>query len=227
MPKPTVILIAAPDFVPALRERFGADTEVMTFADSEPVRAFQAIHALRPNVIALERIFAASPRGAALISRIKSDPAMDDMEIRVLSHNSSYQRVSPRRHGGGPKASPPKPARPLDVGTRRAPRFPIKESAQAAVDGEAAQIVNLSVLGALLIAPGSIGPKRAVTVTLGPARKSIVVAATVVWARAELSRKGPVSRIGVEFKDPDRRAIEAFLDAHRRRQPGGADAQAF
>lgn len=217
MPKHTVILIAAPDFVPALRERFGADAEVMTFADSEPIRALEAIHTFRPNVIALERLFAASLRGAALISRIKSEPALDDMEIRVLSHNSSYQRVSPRGRRAEPKASSAKPAPPFDIGTRRAPRFPIKESAQAAVDGEAAQIVNLSVVGAQLIAPGSIAPKRAVTVTLGPARKSIVVAATVVWARAELSRKGPASRIGVEFKDPDRAAVEAFLEAHRRK----------
>jgi PilZ domain len=216
MTNPIVILIAAPDVVPALRERLQADSQVVTFADSDPVRAMRAIIAHRPAIIALERLFAASPRGAALITRIKSDPSLDESEIRILSHNSSYQRVSPRRRGALPKATTAKPARSLDPGTRRAPRFPMKESTQAQVDGQASQLVNLSVLGAQLIAPGAIRPKRGITVTLGPPRKPVVVAGTVVWARAELSRTGPVSRIGVEFNDPDQQAVEAFLDAHRR-----------
>jgi hypothetical protein len=217
MSKPTVILIAAPDVIPALRERLRTDTRVVTFADSDPIRALDAILTHRPAVIALERLFAASPRGAALIARIKSDPALDESEIRILSHNSSYQRVSPRRRSAEAKTTVAKPARSLDPGTRRAPRFLMKESTQAEVDGQAAQLVNLSAIGAQLIAPGSIKPKRAVTVTLGPPRKPVVLSGTVVWARAELSRTGPVSRIGVEFDDPDTRTVETFLDAHRQR----------
>jgi hypothetical protein len=216
MPKPTVILIAAPDVIPALRERLRADTQVVTFADSDPLRAMNAILTHRPALIALERLFAASPRGAALIARIKSDSTLDGSEIRVLSHDSNYQRVSPRRPAPAPKAAA-RPARSFDPGTRRAPRFLMKESTQAEVDGQAAQLVNLSVCGAQLIAPGGVKPKRAVTVTLGTARRPVIVAGTVVWARAELSRTGPVTRIGVDFNDPDRVAIEAFLGAHRRR----------
>ncbi len=217
MPKPTLILIAAPDFIPALRERLGADTRAMTFGDSEPLRAMHAILTLRPDVVALERLFAASPRGAALIARIKSDPMLDAVEIRVLSHNSSYQRVSPRRHAAGARTSPARPARRLDPGTRRAPRFPVKDSAHASVDGHEAQLVNLSTVGAQLVMPGSLRPKRTVTVVLGTARRSLEVTGTIVWARVELSRKGPLSRIGVEFVDPDQPAIDAFLQSHRRR----------
>jgi PilZ domain len=217
MSKPTVILIAAPDMVPAMRERLQADTQVVTFADSDPVRAMNAIVLHRPALIVLERLFAASPRGAALIARIKSDRTLDESEIRILSHNSNYQRVSPRRRAAEPTPAAPTPARPLDPGTRRAPRFLMKESTQSQVDGQASHLVNLSVIGAQLVAPGTIKPKRAVTVTLGPPRKPVVVAGTVVWARAELSRTGTVSRIGVEFDDPDRLALETFIDAHRRR----------
>ncbi len=217
MSQATVILIAAPDLVPALRERLGEYDRVVTFADSEPVRAMKAILAQRPGVVALERLFAATPRGAAIIARIKADPRLDGSEIRILSHDSGYQRVSPRRLAAPPRTRPVTPAGPLDPGNRRAPRFAMKESALAAVGGQAARLVNLSVVGAQLIAAGSLRTKHAVTVTLGLSRSPVVLAGTVVWARAELSRRGPASRVGVEFKDPDHRAIEAFIDAHRRR----------
>jgi hypothetical protein len=93
----------------------------------------------------------------------------------------------------------------------------MKDSAQAAVDGEEARLVDLSTVGAQLVVSGGCRPKRAVTVTLGSARKPVTAPGTIVWARVELSRRGPVSRIGVEFIDPDQRAIETFLMAHRQR----------
>jgi hypothetical protein len=217
MSTPTVILIAAPDFVPALRERLSDAVEVVTFGDSEPLRALRSILSLRPDVVALERVFAASPRGAALIARIKSDPALSTTEVRVLSHDSSYQRVSPRRHAGAARAHAVRPARRLDPGTRRAPRFQVKDSTRAAVDGADAQIVDLSTVGAQLVVPGSLGPRRVVTVTLGSERKALDAPGTIVWARVELSRKGPASRIGVDFTDPDQPALDAFIQAHRRR----------
>jgi hypothetical protein len=217
MSTPIVILIAAPDLVPALRKRLSGETEVVSFGDSEPLRALQAIVSRQPEVVALERIFAASPRGAALIARIKSDPALADTEIRVLSHDSSYQRVSPRRHAAPAKAHTARPPRRLDPGTRRATRFQMKDSTRAAVDGDAAQVVDLSTVGAQLVVPGSLGPRRVVTVTLGPERKALDAPGTIVWARVEISRKGPVSRIGVEFTGPNQPALDAFIQAHRRR----------
>jgi hypothetical protein len=217
MPEARLILIAAPELIPALRERVGDADRVLTFADSEPLRAMEAICAERPPVIALERLFAASPRGAALIARIKGDPGLDASEIRILSHDSSYQRVSPRRGQlPAPKVTA-KPPQQFDPGTRRAPRFPMRESAEATVNDEPARLVDLSVIGVQLIGPDSLRPKQAATVTLGPAGSGIVAAGTVVWARVELSRKGPAARVGIEFAEPDTAAIGAFIEANRQR----------
>jgi hypothetical protein len=216
MSEATLVLIAAPELIPALRERVGDNDQVLTFADSEPLRALEAISVQRPPVIALERLFAASPRGAALIARIKGDPSLDGSEIRILSHDSNYQRISPRRRGLPPKVAV-KPAPALDSGTRRAPRFRMKESAEATIDNKPARLVDLSVLGVQLMGPDSLRPKQAVTVTLGPANSPLVVTGTVVWARLELSRKGPTSRVGIDFTDPDQTAIGAFLHANRPR----------
>jgi hypothetical protein len=217
MSEAKVILIAAPEQIPALRERVGNDGQVLTFADSDPVRAMEAISAERPGVIALERLFAASPRGAALIARIKEDPSLDGSEIRILSHDSGYQRVSPRRQDAPPPRAAVEPARILDRGTRRAPRFRLQDSAAATIDGEPARLVDLSIVGVQVVGPQSLRPKRKTTLTLGPPGRNVVVAGTVVWARVELSRRGPAARAGIEFTDADTAAIEAFLEANRQR----------
>jgi hypothetical protein len=217
MAKAKVILIAAPELIPALRERVGSDGPVLTFADSDPVRAMKTIAAERPPVVALERLFAASPRGAALITRIKNDPGLNGSEIRILSHDSDYQRVSPRRREAPLRKPAAKPAKPLDIGTRRWPRVRMKESAVATVNGRPARLIDLSPGGAQLVGPGSLRARQRASVGLGPAGRAVVLAGTVVWARVELSRHGPTARVGIQFTDPDAAAIAAFQDANRLR----------
>lgn len=99
MPGPAVI-IAALNLTPSLRERVagegsGAD-DLLTFADTEPIQALQTILEQKPRLIVLERLFAATPRGAALINRIKTDPQVSQAEIRVMSHTGDYTRVVSR-----------------------------------------------------------------------------------------------------------------------------------
>jgi hypothetical protein len=101
-----VVLIAAPDVLPAFT-RLAAitDAEVLGFADTDVLRALEAITARKPRLVALERLFAATPRGAALINRIKADPSLVQTEIRVLAHDSEYSRVLPRANA--PATGPP------------------------------------------------------------------------------------------------------------------------
>ena len=75
-----------------LREQLANEGELLTFSDSEPIQALQAILERRPELIVLERLFAATPRGAALINRIKNDPELAHAEIRVMSHTGDYTR---------------------------------------------------------------------------------------------------------------------------------------
>lgn len=110
MTETCTVLIAAPDLLPALKERAGvADGEVLTFADTEALRALEAITKRRPRAVAVERLFAATPRGAALINRIKADASLAHTEIRVLAHDSDYSRVLPR---AAASSSHPAPAIP-------------------------------------------------------------------------------------------------------------------
>src|SRR5260370_24131597 len=138
------LVIAAHNLMPALRERVQVDGEVLTYPDTEPIQALQTIMEQRPSLVVLERLFAATPRGAALINRIKSDPLLAHAEVRVMSHTGDYSRqvVKPSASspavvqsvsgtataaaadpGRAPVATQEAP-RSLDWhGTRRAPRF--------------------------------------------------------------------------------------------------------
>lgn len=94
MSDPCAVLIASADLLPGLKQRTAdVNGELLTFSDAEVLRALEVIMTRRPVVVALERLFAATPRGLALINRIRADPTLTHSEIRVISHESEASRV--------------------------------------------------------------------------------------------------------------------------------------
>ena len=211
MTEPCTVLIAAPDLLPALRKRTaGADAhgELLTFANADALRALDVITKRRPAIVALERLFAATPRGAALINRIKADPTLAKSEIRVVSHDTDYTRISPRRSSevgpGTAAASASTPSLPEDVsapaldqrGTRRAARFRIAPPLDVAVDGNPAARIDLSTVGAQVV--------------------SLRFNGAVAWASFEIPPKGgPRYRAGIEFLDADASSVDAYCSRHK------------
>src|SRR5204863_5532878 len=137
------LVIGAQNLMPALRDHVKVDGEIVTFADTEPIQALQLIMEQRPGLVVLERLFAATPRGAALINRIKSDPQLSHAEVRVMSHTGDYSRQVAKpspveataattvahaggAHGAAPMAAPVEAPRLDWQGTRRAPRFRVR-----------------------------------------------------------------------------------------------------
>jgi hypothetical protein len=113
MSKPCTVIIGALELLDALRQNAADNDDVLSFSDNEPLKALEAITTRQPKVIALERLFAATSRGAALINRIKADPALVGVEIRVVSLDGTY-RVSARRTPAPPVTSiPSKAAAPI------------------------------------------------------------------------------------------------------------------
>jgi hypothetical protein len=214
MSAPRVVLIAAPELIPALRDRIGgSDEEILTFADSEPLSALQAIVGDRPAVIALERLFAASPRGAALIARIKADHSLDEVEIRILSHDSAYVRISPRTPV--PTAPRPRRPRPLDKGTRRAPRFRMRADVGMMLENRPAYVVDLSELGTQVVAHAPLKPRQRVRGLLDPGGLEVELDGVVVWARVEPGKGRHAWRAGIEFEAPDRPSIARFCEKNK------------
>ena len=99
MSEPCTVVIGPTTLLEQLKASAASTGEVLAFSDTDALAALETISARRPKVIALERLFAATSRGAASINRIKADPDLTASEIRVLSHDGLYSRVSSRRPG--------------------------------------------------------------------------------------------------------------------------------
>ena len=238
MSTPCTVIIGAAELLDALRQIADAGGEVLAFADAEALKALEAITKRQPNVIALERLFAATSRGAALINRIKADPALFAAEIRVVSVDGTY-RVSPRRapvapaparepapeslstevavDAAGPSATDvPVPAQNLDYrGTRRAPRFRLVEGTEVQVDGALAKIVDLSTHGAQIVCPNPLKPQQKVRMVLADDLGIVKFSATVAWASFEIPKGVSRYRAGVEFNDAEPKAVDAFCKRHK------------
>jgi hypothetical protein len=227
----SAVVIGAPDLLPALVSRAGLDeSTTLTFADTEPLQALQAITEDPPRTVVLERLFAATSRGAALINRLKSDPALNELEIRVLSHTGDYSRVISRRKAAkvavsSSKAAAEAPAgeaeeaRPLDWrGTRRAPRYRARTGLEILLDGNPVSVVDISAIGVQVLSPGMLRPDQRVRVALAR-DNGLRCRATVAWARFELPRRpgdaGPHYRAGLEFLDANKDQVEAFCQQNK------------
>jgi hypothetical protein len=232
MAEPRTVIIGAPKLLDALRSHAG-EGEILTFSDHDALKALEVITTSRPPVVTLERLFAATSRGAALINRIKEDPGLTSTEIRIVSHDGTYSRVSPRRTppaepaaAAVPAAAPPpasadtaasaSPPAALDYrGTRRAPRFRMIEGTEAQVDGASARIVDLSVIGAQIVSPSALRPQQRVRIILSDDVGVVRVNAAVAWASFEIPKSTPRYRAGIEFTDAQAAAVDAFCKRHQ------------
>lgn len=228
---PSAVLIAASDVMAALRERVEANPDALSFADSEPLQALQAITTHRPPLVVLERLFAATPRGAALINRIKADPLLTQLEIRVVSHSGDYVRTvsrpvtpaAPPTDSGNAAVTPAAvvteaPPRPLDWhGTRRAPRFRFRPGIEIQLDGNPARVIDMSTIGAQALCPKSLRPDQKIRVAIAGDRDVSRFRGAVAWARFELAKPPapPHYRVGIEFIDAETAWIEAFCQKNK------------
>lgn len=230
---PAAVLIASRDLLSALEQRAAPDGGALSFSDAQPLDALEAITRHHPPLIVLERFFAATPRGAALINRIKADPACAHAELRVMSHTGDYARViqagtTEGSAGAGsrgpvpeavaaPEATTPtaptsasvptEPTAPAHLdwrGTRRFPRVRLRDGVVAQVDGKDATIIDLSAGGAQIVSAATLRPNQRLRISL-PLEPDARLRATVAWASFELTRNGPRYRAGIEFNDDDPR----------------------
>lgn len=210
MTEPCFVLVGPSDLLPAVKERAGAvDGEVLTFTDADALKALQTIIQRRPLVVTLERMFAVTPRGAALINRIKADPTLRQSEIRVVAHNSDYVRVVPR---AAPPAAPALDQR----GTRRAARFKMTPNTQAILDDKPGTLIDLSSVGAQVVSKVGLKPNQRITMTLNDEVGQVHFNASVAWTAFENPSSGsPRFRAGINFEDADPVAVDAFCARHK------------
>lgn len=207
----TTVIVSAAAYLPALLAQDDL-TDALAFSDADALKALEAIIRERPKTIALEKLFAATSRGAALIKRIKADPTLRGCNIRIVSHDGAedpggYDVQTDVTGGGGGR---------LDVsGTRRAPRAKMGEGIEALIDGSPATLVDVSVVGAQVISPTILRPNQRSRMVLPGDDRPIRVTAVVAWALFELPATGPQYRAGIEFYDAEVEEMVQFIDRYR------------
>lgn len=148
---PTVLIAAAANLGP-MKQR-GEYQDALAFADTDALRALEAITRQRPSLVVLESAFAATSRGTALINRIKADPSLATSEVRIVAHTAApgvpVTGVTPPNP---PQVAPPTapapaspPAAPPTVASpppAAAPSAPLPAPAPAPAPVEAAPAAN-------------------------------------------------------------------------------------
>lgn len=232
MSDPCTVLIAAPNLLDVLKQRAAESDnqhEIVTFTDADALRALDTINKRKPAVVALEKMFASTPRGAALINRIKADPSLVESEIRVVSPDTTHTRISAKRADpppsvqGGSAATATATAgvepkvQPLDhYGTRRAPRFKVAGTVDVLVDGNSATLVDVSTVGAQVLTPTVLKPNQRIRMALQEDSGPIRFNAAVAWAKFEIPpQSGPRYRAGIEFIDANASALDAYCNRHK------------
>ena len=209
-----VVLIAASESVPGLNVRDYFDRETLVFPDSACLRAIEAIVEHRPSLVVLEQIFAATPRGAALINQIRSDPELSGSEICLFSPDGDKGVVERGERSGGFVAG----VQPLPAdyrGTRAAERFMMPSGLKVQLDGEPAVLIDFSKTGVRILCPRILRPAQKVRLALVLEKKSLRINALVAWASFEPARgQGrPVYRAGLQFSQADPKTVAAFWAA--------------
>ena len=205
----SIVLIAASNHLAALQQHPDL-TAADAFADTEALKALDAITRTRPEVVALEQSFAASARGAAFINRIKADPALAACEIRILEAGAPGATVPAAVPADAADAPPPVP--PVQRGTRRAERHIVSRNVEVLIDGNPATLVNISIVGAQVLSMSSLRPNQRVRMSLVDATRPMRFNGVIAWASFEMPKEGPRYRAGVNFYDAAPDMVARFIE---------------
>ena len=220
------IVIADVTRMAAIRSGLLLPGRVEQFTNFNLSPALEAIRTHQPQVIAVDALLIQTQQGQSFIKRVES-LATPGCAIRLITHGNGKWTTSAR------KAQPPNSEAPTGraasadpihqaavaaamtgTNTRRAPRFPMLDALNAAVEGGHASLVNISVLGAQVVSQPVLRPGQTVKIALPDAAEMLHLTAHVAWSTFQQTKQGTcVYRAGIAFTD----AAQETLDDYRRR----------
>jgi hypothetical protein len=89
------------------------------------------------------------------------------------------------------------------------------DGTDAQVDGVLAKIVDLSTIGAQILVPTPLKPQQALRIVLADDLGMVRCSASVAWASFEIPKGQSRYRAGIEFKNAEAKAVEAFCRRHQ------------
>ena len=148
MPIATSIVIVRPEHVVSVRKRLSEADFVAVISEADILRLQDNILAEPPELLVMHSTFAATSRGASLISALKAKPRDTGSAVRVFIEDEVREPLIVAEDSLPPTEALLETSRPLDrAGTRQAARYPMNRRA-ISINGDPGELIDLSVSGA-------------------------------------------------------------------------------
>jgi hypothetical protein len=210
MPVATSIVIVRPEHLGAIKKRLSEADFVAVFSETEWLSVQDSVLARPPEVLLMQSAFAATSRGATLVSALKAKPREHGTAIRVFIEDEVKAPLILSETELPPIDAILETSRPLDrAGTRQAVRFPMNRRG-ITVNGDPAELIDLSVSGGQVQAAARLRPQKVARIVLSDDGTDAKLQGTVAWAIAVPDKGMIMYRAGIEFVNPDRKKLEAY-----------------
>jgi hypothetical protein len=210
MPIATSIVIVRPEHLGSIKKRLAEADFVAVFSETEWLSVQDSVLARPPEVLVMQSAFAATSRGATLVSALKAKPREHGTAIRVFIEDDVKSPLILSEAGLPAIDALLETSRPLDrAGTRQAARYPMHRR-DITINGDTGEMVDLSVSGAQVQVAARLRPLKVARLVLVDEAHEIRLQGTVAWAIA-VPGKGTITyRAGIEFVNPDKKKLSAF-----------------
>jgi hypothetical protein len=199
-----------PEHLGSIKKRLSEADFVAVFSETEWLSVQDSVLARPPEVLIMQSAFAATSRGATLVSALKAKPREHGTAIRVFIEDEVKAPLILSEAELPPIDALLETSRPLDrAGTRQAARYPMNRR-NMTVNGGSGELIDLSVSGAQVQAPVRLRPLKVARVTLLDEGTEIKLQGTCAWAIAVPANGAITYRAGVEFVNPDQKRLAAY-----------------
>jgi PilZ domain len=210
----SAIVIVRPEHFGSVKKRLGSEDIASVVSEADIVQVQDTLLSRPPEILIMHSGFAATSRGATLISAIKSKPRDTGTAIRVFIEDDVKAPLILAETALSPHDALLETTRPLDrAGTRQAARYPMNRTA-VAVNGESGQLIDLSVSGAQIQSPTRLRPMKVARLVLPDETGEIRLQGTVAWVIAVPASGSMQYRAGIEFVNGNRHELTVYCERH-------------
>lgn len=209
MPSGYSVVIARPEHVASIKTRLGDSEKVVVISEGELLQVQDTFLKRPPDVLVMHAEMAATSRGATVVSALKAT-SKDTTAVRVFIEDDQKNPLIVSENSLTPADALLETSRPLDrAGTRQAARYPMNRR-MTAVNGEAGELIDLSVSGAQLQTRIRLRPLKVARLVIPEGSGDIRLQGTVAWAIGVPAAGAIQYRAGIEFVKPDKEVLAAF-----------------
>lgn len=213
MPSPYAVVIVSPEHFQSVKKRL-SDGEASVVSENDLLQVQDTLLSRSPDLVVMHSAFATTSRGATFISALKSKPKDTGTAIRVFIEDEVKIPLIVTEASLSPQDALLETSRPLDrAGTRQAARYPMNRYT-VAVNGDAGQLIDLSVSGAQVQSAARLRPLKVARLVLPDTSGDLRLQGTVAWAIGVMAAGQIQYRAGIEFVNPDKKFLEAFCARH-------------